>query len=102
MLSLIAFLTGGLFARVLAFVAASVVVRIALAVGFTVVTYTGIDLLFGQVETQINSSLGSLSSAMFAMLSIYGFIFTIQMMLSAFTAIIAIKGLQSLKRGVFK
>lgn len=101
-LPLTTFFTGGLFAKVLAFVMASVVLRVVVATGFAVVTYTGIDLLFGQVEMQINSYLGTLPADMYAMLDLFGFVFTIQMMLSTFTAIIAIKALQSFKRGVFK
>ncbi len=101
-LPLIAFFTGGLFARVIAFVLASVVVRIVAAVGFAVVTYIGIDLIFGQIEAQVNTNLGALPADMYAVLDIFGFIFSIQMILSAFTAIITIKSLQSFKRGVFK
>jgi hypothetical protein len=101
-LPLIGFFTGGLFAKVIAFVLASTVLRVVTAVGFAVVTYTGIDLLFDQIETEINSHVAALPSDMYQVLDIFGFIFTIQMMLSTFTAIIAIKSLQSLKRGVFK
>jgi hypothetical protein len=67
-----------------------------------VVTYTGIDLLYGQLENAINTKLGGSPSDMLSMFNLFGFSFVIQAMLSAFTAIIAIKGLQSLKRGVLK
>jgi len=101
-LPLIGFFTGGLFAKVIAFVLASVALRIFVATGFAVVTYVGIDLIFGQIETVINTKLGALSTNTYAMLDIFGFIFTIQMILSTFTAIITIKSLQSFKRAVFK
>lgn len=101
-LPLISFFTGGLFAKVIAFVLASTVLRIVTAMGFAVVTYTGIDLLFGQIETAINNQLGALPADMYSMIDLFGFVFVIQMMLSTFTAIITIKALQSLKRGVFK
>lgn len=101
-LPLITFFTGGLFAKLLAFVLGSFVVRLFTAVGFAVVTYTGIDLLFGQLETLINTRLSGLPSDMLQMFGLFGFTFVIQAMLSAFTAIIAIKGLQSLKRGILR
>lgn len=101
-LPLIGFFTGGLFAKVTAFVLASFAMRVIAAIGFAVVTYTGIDLLMGQVETLINNQLGGLPADMLSMFNLYGFTFVIQAMLSAFTAIIAIKGLQSLKRGILR
>ena len=101
-LPLIGFFTGGLFAKVTAFVLASVVMRFVVATGFAIVTYTGIDLLFGQIEAAINSKLGGLSSDLVALLDLYGITFGIQMMLATFTAVIAIKGLQSFKRGIFR
>lgn len=101
-LPLIGFFTGGLFAKVLALVLASAAVRIFAAVGFAVVTYVGVDLLFGQIETAINLKISGLSADMFAMLNIFGLVFFMQSVLAAFTAIVAIKGLQSIKRGIFK
>jgi len=101
-LPLIDFFTGGLFAKVVTFVLASYTVRLVSAVGFAVITYTGIDLLYGQLENAINTELGGLPSDMLSMFNLFGFTFVIQAILSAFTAIIAIKGLQSLKRGVLK
>ena len=101
-LPLIGFFTGGLFAKVMAFVLASAVVRVVAATGFAIVTYVGIDLLFGQIEAAINTKISALSADMFAMLNIFGMVFFMQSVLAAFTAIVAIKGLQSIKRGVFK
>ena len=101
-LPLIGFFTGGLFAKVIGFVLASTVVRVVTAIGFAVVTYTGIDLVMGRVETAINARIGALPGSLLSLLDLYGITFGLQMILSAYTAIITIKGLQSLKRGVLK
>jgi len=101
-LPLAAIFTGGFFAKVMAFVIASAAVRIFAAIGLTVVTYTGIDLVFTQVQTEFNTLYSGIPADLFAMLQLWGFDFFFQSVFSAITAIVAIRGLASIKKAVIK
>lgn len=101
-LPLIGFFTGGLFAKVLAFVLASAFLRIATAIGFTVVTYTGIDLIFTEITDFVEDNLTGITSYSMDILEMFGFIFFINTILATAAAVLAIKSLGSLKKMVIK
>lgn len=93
---------GGFFAKVLAFVLAGVFVRIITALGITIIAFQGIDLLTTELENFVNSSIALLDSYIVSMLTISGFMFTIQLLLSTIVGVLSIKALTSAKRMVFK
>lgn len=101
-LPLAAFFTGGLFAKVLGLVIASAAVRIIAAIGLTVVTFTGISLLFDELNNFVTAQLGSLSAYITDFLTLFGFTFLIEIILATMAGILAIKSLTSLKRLVVK
>jgi len=101
-LSLIGFLVGGAFSRLAFWVASAFAVRLLLAFGIGLATYTGIDLLFGVIDDNVNAYLGALSSTTIQLLDLFGISFGIQLILSAYTAIIAIKGLASFKKVILR
>lgn len=93
---------GGLFAKILAFVIAGVFVRIISALGITIIAFQGIDLLVTALETFVNDSIALLDTYLVTMLTISGFMFTIQIILSTICGVLTIKALTSAKRMVFK
>lgn len=101
-LPLAAFFTGGLFAKVLAFVLAGTALRIITAIGLTVVTYTGIDLVLTEITNQYNSNIAGVGPYVLSMMELYGVTFFFTTILSTMTGILAVKSLISLKRIVVK
>jgi len=101
-LPLAAFFTGGLFAKILGLVIASAAVRVIAAIGLTVVSFTGINLLFTEIDNFVMAELGGLSSYITDFLQLFGFTFTIEIILATMASILAIKSLTSLKRLVVK
>lgn len=101
-LPLIGFFTGGLFAKVLAFVLAGSALRIITAIGLTVVTFTGIDLVMTNITNEYNSNITGVGPYVLAMMEIYGVTFFFTSILSTMTGILAVKSLLSLKRIVVK
>lgn len=60
-----------------------VVKRVLVSLGIGFVLYQGIDLLFGQIETQINDKLGALSADIYAIFALGGGVTAINIMISA-------------------
>lgn len=101
-LPLAAIFTGGFFAKVLAFVMAGVVVRVVTAMGITFIVFNGIDLLVTQIETLANDGIASLSSTALALMTLGGFIYMINLIISTICGVLTIKALTATKKMVFR
>lgn len=84
----IASLLGGLIQ-----VAGSLVGRVLIALGFSYVTYTGLDASFGWIKTQISASFGGLPAQALAVLSAARVGSALAVVLSAISARMVLTGL---------
>ena len=71
------------------------IVRFMLAVGLSYVTYQGMDLLMGNMETQIQSYFGTLGANVYAILALMGADVGISIMFSAITIRLILVGFQN-------
>lgn len=65
------------------------------AIGFGLVTYAGVGLLFNQLQTAIANQIGALSAPLFAVLSISGVGHAFTIVLSALSVRLYLNGLNS-------
>jgi len=84
-----------LWLAALAPVVIPIVVRIATALGFTVATYTGLQVLWGSLESAIWASLGSGSASVLTILGMARIDDAMQVMLSAGATILLLKGMNA-------
>jgi hypothetical protein len=78
------------------------IVRFMLAVGLSYVTYSGMDVLMSNMETQIQSLFGGLGGDLYAILAMMGADVGISIMFSAITIRLVLIGFQNGTKTGFK
>lgn len=101
-LPLAGFLGSSFFAGFLGAVAVSTILRVAAAVGFSVITFAGITTAWDAVSDNITSQINSLSASLVSLLELFGIMFGIHMILATVSGIIAIKFALGMRRAIFK
>jgi len=74
-------------------VAGTLVGRVLLAMGFSMVVYSGIDLLFGQFQTSVLANLNALPAAVLPMLGLLKIGTCINMLFSAYATRLGLAGI---------
>lgn len=67
--------------------------RLAVAVGLSVVTYTGVQAVMNTIDSHVSSGLGSLPSAAIQFLALTGLLKGLNVMLSGYAGYLGLKGL---------
>lgn len=93
---------GGLFAKILAFVLAGVVVRVVSAMGIAFIAFQGIDLLVTEIENLLSTGIASLGSTTFSLMELGGFIYMLEIVVATICGVLTIKALTATKRLVFR
>lgn len=79
-----------LFGAFLAAISGALAKRILIALGFSVVTYTGFQSIKSAVGSAITSYLGEIPSSIYQVLALAGFVDAIGIWLGAFTVAVAL------------
>jgi len=90
-LPLVGFLVGGVFGRFLTVVFGALIGKIIIAMGITIVTFTGITIAINGLKSAFDSTINGAPADMIAILQMGGFINSLNMMLAAMVAVSTVR-----------
>jgi hypothetical protein len=99
---LASFFAAPIFFKIIGWIITYTAVRIFVSLGFFLITFTGLNLVWEGFENRIAIALSAVPASVYDLLALGGFIDAINIMLAAVSSVLLVKTTLGYRKAVFK